>query len=164
MEHKENSSGKHISYKLNEFFQQHLPLTQFMELKVDAYDGDELILVAPLGPNINDKQTAFGGSLYNAAVMACWGFAYLKTQEADIECNQVVIHGDIDYLVPVTGSIRVVCKTPGDEIIDQFLETYRRKGRARIELNAAITSDGEALNATNKTAVSFTGQYAILKE
>ena len=80
-----------ISQKLSDFFKKNLPITQFMEMDVESYDGKTLILAAPLDPNINDKQTAFGGSLYNASVMACWGMAYLKTQEAGIVCNQVVV-------------------------------------------------------------------------
>ena len=78
-----------ISEKLKQFFLDHLPITQFMGLEVESYDGDTLILTAPLEPNINDKQTAFGGSLYNTAVMACWGMIYLKTQEKGIDCTKV---------------------------------------------------------------------------
>ena len=56
-------SKEKISEKLTQFFIQHLPIAQFMGLEVESYDGDTLILTAPLEPNINDKQTAFGGSL-----------------------------------------------------------------------------------------------------
>lgn len=153
-----------ISQKLKDFFVDHLPITQFMGLEVESYDGEELVLTAPLAPNINDKQTAFGGSLYNAAVMACWGLAYLKTQEAGLKCNQVVAGGDVKYIAPVTGRIRAVCKSPGDDEIAHFLDHFQRKGRARINLDAEITSDGEALSENNKLAVSFSGKYAILTE
>lgn len=150
-----------ISQKLKDFFVEHLPITQFMGLEVESYDGEQLVLSAPLGPNINDKQTAFGGSLYNAAVMACWGFAYLKTQEKGLVCNQVVAGGEVKYLAPVTGKIRAVCNNPGDEVIASFLDHFNRKGRAKISLQAEISSDGEADSAV---AVTFSGQYAILTE
>lgn len=150
-----------ISQKLKDFFVEHLPITQFMGLEVESYNGEELVLVAPLAPNINDKQTAFGGSLYNAAVMACWGYAYLKTQERGIQCNQVVMGGDVKYRAPVTGNIRAVCKNPGDDVIASFLDHFDRKGKAKISLDATITTDG---TAEGKVAVTFSGQYAILSE
>ncbi len=146
-----------VSAQLSAFFQAHLPITQFMNMDVESYDGKTLILHAPLGPNINDKQTAFGGSLYNAAVMACWGMAYLKTQEAGIRCNQVVTQGSIEYKAPVQGDIRAICHAPSNEVVDQFIEHFKHKGRSRITLNATIECSG-------KTAVEFEGTYAILSE
>lgn len=146
-----------VSAQLSAFFENHLPITQFMKMDVESYDGETLILHAPLAPNINDKQTAFGGSLYNAAVMACWGMAYLKTLEANIECNQVVTKGCIEYKAPVTGDIRAICTAPSQKVIDQFIDHFKHKGRSRITLNAVIECSG-------KTAVEFEGTYAILKE
>lgn len=146
-----------VSAQLSAFFQAHLPITQFMNMDVEKYDGQTLTLSAPLAPNINDKQTAFGGSLYNAAVMACWGMAYLKTREAGIECNQVVTKGSIEYKAPVHGDIRAICHAPSKEVIEQFIEHFKYKGRSRITLNATIECSG-------KTAVEFEGTYAILSE
>ena len=149
-------NDKNISHKLSEFFQAHLPITQFMELDVDSYDGQTLSLKAPLGPNINDKQTAFGGSLYNACVMSCWGFAYLKTLEANIDGNQVVVGGSIKYKRPVDEDFKAVCHTPGDEAIQHFIEGYERHGKGKIELKATVECNG-------KVAVEFEGTYAVLK-
>jgi len=151
------STKTNISSKLQEFFKAHLPITQFMEMDVESYDGQTLILTAPLSPNINDKQTAFGGSLYNASVMACWGMAYLKTLEAGIQCNQVVTKGTIEYKAPVQGEIRAICQAPDEETLKHFIDGFHAKGRARITLQAQIECSG-------KLAVEFEGTYAILKE
>jgi len=145
-----------ISKKLTEFFQTHLPITQFMELDVDTYDGQQLTLKAPLAPNINDKQTAFGGSLYNACVMACWGFAHLKTLEAGIDGNQVVVSGSIKYKRPVTGEIKATCTSPGAEAEHHFIDGFTRHGKGKIELTAKVMCEG-------KVAVEFEGTYAVLK-
>jgi len=148
---------KNVSHKLTEFFHAHLPLIRHMELEVEHYDGDTLVLCAPLGPNINDKLTAFGGSLYNVAVMTCWGMAYLKTQEHGIECNQVVTKANIIYMSPVRGALRAVCKAPPEAEIEAFIAKFKQRGKAKIDLSAKITCGG-------KLAVDFAGQYAILSE
>ncbi len=146
-----------IADKLTGFFHEHLPLVRHMELALESYDGKSLVLSAPLEPNINDKQTAFGGSLYNVAVMTCWGMAYLKTQEYGLKCNQVVTKANIDYLSPVRGTLRATCIAPEQAVIDEFIERFNSRGRAKIDLSARITCGG-------KTAVEFQAQYAILKE
>jgi thioesterase domain-containing protein len=158
-----------ISKKLKQFFIDHLPITQFMGLEVESYDGDTLILTAPLEPNINDKQTAFGGSLYNTAVMACWGMIYLKTQEKNIQCNQVVTEGSMKYIAPVDGRIRAICHSPSEDELTSFFEHFERKGKARISLEAAIYNDvcvmqiDPEVEPKIKPSVKFNGQYAILK-
>ncbi|MDN3638731.1 thioesterase domain-containing protein [Simiduia curdlanivorans] len=143
------------SQLLTDFFDHQLPITEFMGLGVERYDGSQLILHAPLGPNINDKSTAFGGSLYNAAVMACWGMIYLKTQEAGLVCNQVVAEGHIKYLAPVKGDIYASCNAPSEVDLAKFFERFNSKGRASITLSAVIECGG-------RRAVEFEGRYAIL--
>jgi len=144
-----------ISKALSNFFDEHLPLTGFMGLRVANYDEKSLVLHAPLAPNINDKSTAFGGSLYNAAVMACWGMIYLKTQEAGLVCNQVVAEGHIKYLAPVMGDIYASCNAPSEVDLAKFFERFNSKGKASITLNAVIECGG-------RKAVEFEGRYAIL--
>ncbi len=158
-------SPENISKKLKQFFIDHLPITQFMGLEVESYDGETLILTAPLEPNINDKQTAFGGSLYNTAVMACWGMIYLKTQERNIQCNQVVTEGSMKYIAPVHGRIRAICHAPSEKELSAFFDHFERKGRARIGLEAAIYNDicVMEIDPETKPSVKFSGQYAILK-
>ena len=143
------------SHLLSEFFEQHLPITEFMGLRVEQYDGEQLILHAPLEPNINDKATAFGGSLYNAAVMACWGMLYLKVQSRGIRCNQVVAEGQIKYKAPVHGPIRAICKAPSQEALEKLFATFGANGKASLHLTASIECSG-------RIAVEFEGKYAIL--
>jgi thioesterase domain-containing protein len=145
-----------ISQKLQTFFETHLPITDYMGLAVNSYNGKSLSLKAPLAPNINDKQTAFGGSLYNACVMACWGFAYLKSIEANIQGNQVVASGSIKYKAPVDADYMAVCESPGEEAIEHFIDGFKRHGKGLITLKSTITCNG-------KVAVEFEGTYAVLK-
>jgi thioesterase domain-containing protein len=161
----EQETQENISKKLKHFFIDHLPITQYMGLEVESYNGDTLILTAPLEPNVNDKQTAFGGSLYNMAVMACWGMIYLKTQEQHILCNQVVTEGSIKYIAPVEGRIRAICHAPSEEELTGFFEHFERKGKARINLEAAIYNNTcvMQIDPEVKPSVKFSGQYAILK-
>lgn len=145
-----------ISHKLTQFLERHVPLTQYMGMAVEHYDGHRLTLSAPLEPNINDKQTAFGGSLFNLAVMACWGMVYLKTQEAGIVCNQVVMQSNINFFAPVTGKLCATCECPSEQEISEFIQRFHSTGRSKISLSAEV-------KCGDVRAVKFEGQYAILK-
>ena len=45
------------------YLHQHIPLTGHMQVGVRAVDKTGIRLRAPLAPNINHRQTAFGGSV-----------------------------------------------------------------------------------------------------
>lgn len=146
---------ENISHKLTEFLEAHVPATQYMGFQLNEYNGHALSLSAPLEPNINDKQTAFGGSLFSLCVMCCWGMIYLKTQEKNIQCNQVVTESNISFLAPVDGKIIATCTSPSDDDLREFFERFETRGRSKISLTAEVQCNGN-------TAVQFSGQYAII--
>ena len=140
---------------LDGFFDEHLPVARFMDLKVADYDGELLSLSAPLASNFNDKLTAFGGSLYIASVMSCWGVMYLKMLERGHYVNQVVSEGNIKYLAPVTGEIIATATSPCAEDLDQYLNRFLKYGTARIEVSSEVLQD-------HNPAVRFQGSFALI--
>jgi len=138
--------------QFEEILRHEIPLTEFMGIEVFKCNRKNLSLKAPLAPNINHKSTAFGGSLYSLAVLAGWGFLYLKFQEKDLTSNIVIHHSHISYDRPVSGEIVATCMTPEDKELEKFFTTYERKGKARISLHSIIMQDMQ-------TAVTFTGNY-----
>ncbi len=146
---------KEVANRLTEFVQTHLPTAQALQISVADYDSQSLTLNAPLGPSINDKQTAFGGSLYVLAVMAGWGMVYLRCREAGIDPNIVVARGEIDYLAPVDSDIVASSLAVDETEWQRFLSDFESRGKAKIELRTQVVRDG-------KPAVSFKGLYAII--
>lgn len=146
---------KDVAQRLTEFVQEHLPTAQALEIAVHDYDSQQLTLRAPLGPSINDKKTAFGGSLYVVAVMAGWGMVYLRCREAGIDPNIVVARGEIDYHAPVDTDIEVVSLPVKDAQWRGFFDSFVERGKAKIELETQVIKNG-------RPAVTFKGLYAII--
>lgn len=133
-----------------------IPLTADMGLRVRAWDNHCLRLHVPLAPNVNHKSTMFGGSLYCAAVLAGWGWLHLRLGEAGLSGGHIVIQqGQIDYPLPVAGDALAVCENIDEALWQRFLKTYRRHGRARLQLQTQVL-DGE------RCAVTFSGQYVVV--
>ncbi|MEH6551207.1 MAG: YiiD C-terminal domain-containing protein [Pseudomonadales bacterium] len=151
-----DADRQQLQQALTDFVTSYLPLANAMRVSVDDYDGKSLSLSAPLEHNINDKQTAFGGSLFCLSVMCCWGMAYVKCLAHGIkEPNIVVSHAEIDYLAPVNCDILTAsCRVELSDF-ESFFQYYDQHGKARIDLVAMV-------NNAQGQAVSFKGRYAIL--
>ncbi len=135
---------------------QEIPLTRAMGLRVASWQDLQLQLDLPLSGNTNHTGSAFGGSLYSAAVLAGWGWLQLRQQDAGLPHGQVVIQdGQIEYPLPVFEDARAICTAPDEALWNRFSKTYQRHGRARLGLTTRI------LLADGREAVRFAGQYVL---
>lgn len=57
------NSDQQLALLLGDFLHKEVPITATMQLQVERVTASERSLSMPLAPNINDKSTAFGGSL-----------------------------------------------------------------------------------------------------
>lgn len=141
------------SAQLESMLHADIPLARAMGVRVTGYDGSALQLAAPLAPNINHKETAFGGSLYALAVLCGWGLLHMKLSEAGLSRHIVIQEGHIRYLRPVRGELLAECRTD-DTALDKLLHALQKHDRARIALESSIIEDGTP-------AVAFTGRYVV---
>ncbi|TCO80625.1 thioesterase domain-containing protein [Plasticicumulans lactativorans] len=139
-------------HDLDAFFARHIPLTQAMGVRLDRYDDAGLALRAPLAPNTNDKGTAFAGALASIITLSGWSLTHLTLLDAGEHAQVVIAHSELDYLRPVSGDIVAVCARPAADAVAAFVDAFRRKGRARWELEAVI-------HAAEAPAVRLRGRY-----
>lgn len=140
--------------RIQELLHSKIPITRAMCVRAEHYDGERLVLVAPLEENVNHLGTAFGGSLNALAVLSGYGLLWLELQ--DTECHIVIRESSISYERPVRGELRAVCLRPDEDALAQFKQAFRQKGRARIVLSATIEEGG-------RTAVRFHGTFVALR-
>ena len=120
-----------------------IPLAREMQMHVAEYDGQCLVLTAPLAPNVNDKGCAFGGSLVSLMTLACWGLATLRLGEAGHTAEVYVQDSMVNYLEPVWGEIVVEARQLiGDQEWTDFLVMFAARGKSRITLTAEVTTAG----------------------
>ena len=145
-----------VSHLLDEFFAEHLPITRYLNMRLHEYTGDSFSLAIDLQPSLNDKLTAFGGSLFCVSVMNCWGMVYLQGRQRGINPNMVVSHAEIDYLAPVDDAVIIAtCHAPDDADWGSFFASFHSRGKARAKVSSTIMCNG-------REAVRFNGQYAII--
>jgi len=132
-----------------------IPITREMGIRVAAYDSNQLRLSAPLSPNVNDKGTAFGGSLYSLAVLCGWSLLHLKLKEAGLPHNVVIHEANVRYLLPVSQDMTAECRID-DEALAQMFAALENHDRARLPLDVVIRQN-------EHPALAFSGRYVVLK-
>lgn len=151
-----SQSPEQLMALLDEFFDQHLPITHYLNMRCHAFSGDAFSLAIDLQPSLNDKLTAFGGSLYCLCVMNGWGMIYLQCRQRGINPNMVISRAEIKYRAPVADEIIVAqCFQADSNYWDQFVDDVRRKGKAKTQVTSSIIGEGGE-------AVTFSGDYAVI--
>lgn len=142
---------------LKEYLAEHIPISSAMGIKVDLASPQQVILSAPLSPNINHKKTVFGGSLHAVATLACWSLLHLNLGELFEEHLQIVIaSSEIAYRAPIASDFKAECRMPPPVEWERFLKTLQNKGKARIHLSAKIFQE-------HQLCVDYTGIFVAIR-
>jgi len=140
---------------LTRYLHDHIPLTRHMGIVVAECSDDRIVLSAPLGPNVNHRETAFGGSLSGAAILAGWAWLHARLVPRGRRQRLVVHESTANFDRAVDGPFEAVCDSPPAEVFDRFLAALERRGKARMTLESRVLCRGE-------TAVRHTGRYVAI--
>lgn len=136
----------------------HIPITQHLGVSVKALDERGVRIAAPLAPNLNHRETAFGGSLSSLAILAGWTLIHFRIREAGFRSCRLVIHkSTMEFLSPVEGDFEAVGLPPAPDEWDGFSASLRRKGKGRIGMRSEIRYAG-------RTAARHEGLYVAVAE
>lgn len=142
--------------RLEAYLLTNIPLAGAMALTVINASTQSVKLSAPLAPNQNHRDTAFGGSIASLATLACWGLAHELVEDSGFGAAHLVVKRSvIDYLAPVSASFESV-STLDDASRWTRCEKALQRGRpARLILHSQTYSD-------DRKVADFEGEFAIL--
>ncbi|MHA6206093.1 YiiD C-terminal domain-containing protein [Dyella soli] len=137
-----------LARKLVTFMRDEIPLAQSMDLRLQASDEQVLSIAAPLGPNVNDKGCAFGGSLVSAMTLTGWGLVELELRMRGLDCDVFVGESTVRYLEPVWSDFHSEARLADGADWTTFFDTLATRGRARVEVTCQVPGSGEKPAAT----------------
>lgn len=142
--------------RLQDYLHRHIPLSKAMQVEAIAVSADAIVLGAPLEPNINHRDTVFGGSASALAILAAWSLLHTRLQAEEVACQLVIQRNAMEYDLPITGAFqaRAVIANPQDW--PRFLLMLSRKGRARIAVTSVLECNGRPVGR-------FSGEFVALK-
>ena len=141
---------------MQEYLHRHIPLSKAMEVCVLQASNESVELSAPLEPNINHRNTVFGGSASTLAILAAWSLLYYRVKTAQLDCRLVIQGNTMEYTKPVTGTFSAKSALMEPDLWPRFVEQFQRRGRSRIGVGAMLIYEGNE-------AGYFEGNYVALK-
>ena len=122
-----------------------IPLLNAMQLSFVAYEDLTLTMEAPLAPNINNKGTAFGGSIASICLFGGWAVATLAFSENDIHNTEIVVFkNEMTFERPARGLLEVRAYLEPDDF-EACLARLEAgdPGRIRFDVHVELFHDEE---------------------
>jgi thioesterase domain-containing protein len=140
---------------LKNYLYDHIPLTEAMAVDVVDASDSTLTLSAPIAPNINHRETVFGGSASALCILSAWSFIHCRLRlHPEMKPRIVIQRNSMEYLQPVLGEFHAKCVLPEEKSWDWLIKCLKRKGVGRITLPSQLTSEGEVVG-------EFEGSFVV---
>ena len=143
--------------ELETYLHTHIPLSRAMAVQVISTGDDKVVLAAPLAPNINHRETVFGGSASALAILSAWSLLHLRLTASGQPSRVVIQRNSMDYLAPISGAFTATATTPEAAAWERFMRTLTRRGLARITISSALEFEGELAGELSGEFVAFGG-------
>jgi thioesterase domain-containing protein len=142
---------------LESYLHAHIPLSRAMGVTVRAISNDGVTLAAPLAPNINHRETVFGGSASAVAILSAWCLLHVRLNSANQPSRLVIQRNSMDYLAPMAGDFTAISALEPEQDWDRFMRTLARRGMARIGVGAVLNCNGVMAGRLSGEFVAFGG-------
>ena len=146
--------------ELQSYLHQHIPLSHAMKVAVVEASLQHVVLSAPLAPNINHRETVFGGSASAVAILAAWSMLHLRLAAEGLGSRLVIQRNTMDYLAPMDGPFTAVAQAPAVADWQAFTRMLQRKGVGRIVQGASLRYRGHTAAQLAGEFVAFGPGYA----
>jgi thioesterase domain-containing protein len=141
--------------ELEQYLHAHIPLSKAMQVSVLDVQPDYVTLSAPLPPNINHRETVFGGSAAAVAVLAAWSLVHTRLVAAGLPSRLVIQRNTMQFAMPISGTFTARSFLQNEQLWERFTRILRRKGKARIAVSCT-------LGFADREAGYFEGEFVAL--
>lgn len=141
--------------QLQEILHTEIIATKVLEFEILDLNDEFLSLKAPIKTNINDKKTAFGGSVSALCMISGWSLCWLVAKEIGVDADIVIYKSEIDFKLPLKKDFTTKVFFPPKEKIEKLKQNLQKRKKSSLELEITIKED-------EKTAVNFYGKYVFI--
>ena len=127
---------------LQDYLYRHIPVSRAMGVTVMEAEEDRVTLSAPLAPNINHRETVFGGSASAVAILAAWSLLYVRLQVLGSDARIVIRQNTMHYERPMTTTFTANAAPPEGRAWDRFIKALKRGRPARIAVRSVVHCQG----------------------
>ena len=140
--------------ELQNYLYEKMPQVKSMEVTVESISPERLTVSAPLEPNINHRDSVFGGSASSIAILAAWAFLHQKLVSEGISTTLVIQKNTMSYDVPITGEFLATAHLNNEADWDKFISLLKRRGKSRINVSSLLEYAGQEAGKFEGTFVA----------
>ena len=144
-----------MTSELEEYIHQQIPITAAMGVRVVEATVDRVELFAPLAPNINHRETVFGGSASAVATLAAWTLVLVRMRSQQLTGRLVISRNSMEYQLPIVSDFTATAVSDDLHHWTRFVAGLTRKKRGRLKATSRLWLDGQQV-------ARFDGQFAAL--
>lgn len=141
--------------ELEQYLHEHIPISKAIKVSVVSVASDAVILRAPLEPNINHRETVFGGSASALAILAAWSLLHTRLHAEAIASRLVIQRNTMEYDLPILGEFTARSSLGQSVEWSKFTRTLARRGKARVAVMSVLEYKGQC-------AGRFSGEFVAL--
>src|SRR4051794_6973364 len=108
---------------LTAYLHERIPLSRAMAVTVTRADAGGVVIEAPLAPNVNHRETVFGGSASALGILAAWSALFVRMQAESVAGRIVIRRNTMSYERPIVGLFSAAAVAPGDAAWSRLLAT-----------------------------------------
>ena len=141
--------------ELQRYLHDRIPLSRAMAIEVRAATTERVQIYAPLAPNINHRDTVFGGSASAVAILAAWCALYVRMR-SDGRAGRIVIRRNkMAYDRPITDGFTATASPPDDAAWSKAIASLGKGRPARVHVSATLECLGERVG-------SLEGEFVVM--
>ena len=140
---------------LQEYLHGRIPISAAMDVRVLSASPESVVLAAPIEPNVNHRETVFGGSAAAVATLAAWSVLHLALQAQGREVRLVIQRSVMDFERPIPGGFTATASRPSAADWSKFERSLSRRNRARIAVRSELWVDQRRVG-------SFEGDFVAI--
>ncbi len=137
------------------YLHSHIPLSKAMGVQVLSATPDAVRLSAPLAPNLNHRETVFGGSASALAILAAWTLLHVRLEAEGISTRLVIQRNNMHYEKAMAATFYAVALAPETALWKKFTHMLARKHRARIKTRSVLECEGVQTGELEGEFVAF---------
>jgi len=142
-------------HDLQSYLHERIPLSRAMAVEVRSATPEGVELFAPLAPNINHRDTVFGGSASAVAILAAWCALYVRMR-AEQRAGRIVIRRNrMSYERPITGDFTAKSAPPDAAAWGKMVATLAKGRPARVHVSTTLECSGQ-------TAGVLEGEFVVM--
>jgi thioesterase domain-containing protein len=143
--------------ELQQYVDEHIPIVKANGFTILEARPDRVSVGGTLADHVNHRNSAFGGSLSTALILAAWARVRQWTDTFDPSAVIVIAEQRVAFGLPVLADFEAYSLPLADDLLARAWTMLGRFGKARFTVEAAVVHRGDT-----EMRARFSGVFVVV--